>query len=222
MMNVGGTATDETVLDAPACENRAPIHRESGQVDLSVMDEGFLAYRYGIGRGAGGDLGPGTWPVVDSTGTHRANVVVRGEDPHRDRSYTISDLSGQVLMALRRTTRFGFDISLYDSAGQELGWYAPTAGGGVRFVTPTGPVGAPTRATGSGTPVMDAGGRSIARVYGHAPDRPLNALGTWPSIDPDWTWYLVDKVPRLADPLRSFVLGVPCVAHWQLGETLAA
>ena len=221
MMNVGETATGESVLDVSASGIRAPLHREpgvGGPPDLSVLDEGFLAYRYGSERGEEGDLAPGTWLVVDSTGAHRANVVVRGEDPHdRGRSYTITDLSGQVLVALRRA-RFGYDISLFDWAGGELGRYSASAGGGIRFVTPAGPAGAPTRATGSGTPVRDADGKAVARVYGHSPSRPLGTLGTWPSIDPDWAWYLVDKVPRLGDPLRSFVLGLPCVAHWQLGE----
>lgn len=189
--------------------------------DLSVLDERFLAYCYGTEAGEDGEFGPGTWPIVDSTGAHRANVVVRGDEPDLGRSYTMIDLSGQVVMALRKTGRFGYDISLYDWAGLELGRYAASARGGVRFLTADGPAGGPAVATGSGTPVNDAAGRTVARVYGHSPRRPLPMLGTWPSIHPDWTWYLVDKVPGLIDPLRSFVLGVPCVAHWQVGEAAA-
>ena len=196
--------------------------RPPGEPDLSVLDERFLAYCYGTAVGEDGDLGPGSWPVVDSTGTHRANIVVRGDEPDLGRSYTMIDLSsGDVLLALRKTSRFGFDISLYDWAGRELGRYSASARGGIRFVTAEGAAGGPTRGTGSGTPVVDASGRTVARVYGHSPRRPLATLGTWPSIHPDWTWYLVDKVPQLPEPMRSFVLGMPCVAHWQLGEVAA-
>ena len=225
-------------------ERAAPLPQRApappGGPDVSVLDEPFLAYCYGTEAGADGNLGPGTWLVVDGTGEHRANIVVQGAELVA-RHYTMVDLDGQVLMALRKSERQRTgpewpggeaarsetqptgatdDVAVFDAAGLEVGRYERIPGGGIRFTTPDGSWGGPSRGSGSGTPVVDSAGKAVARVYGHSPNAPLNVLGSWPAIHAEWAWYLIDMRFRLADPMRSLVLGMPCLSHWRLSGTL--